>query len=109
MSKLAAARIMEFKLTSGDTILAELIDAKSNPYVIYYPLLVTEHAQGAWGLSNYLIGGGDKYMNINSNHIITCIECGNDIKEIYVSSTLKLEGKLDLDDTFDDCSLDQVH
>lgn len=102
------APIYEFKLSSGDTVIGELLDDSGPTVLMYYPLKIETrnggHFMAAWFYSNK-----ELWINVKKNMILCYSECDDNMKASYIRTTLKLDGIDDVVEEVETVSNDLYH
>lgn len=71
-----------FKLTSGEDIIAELVEHNGDTYKLKIPVRIMLTQQGP-GMIPWLLFGKSTTCEINNKHVLTVVEADDEMKNAY--------------------------
>ena len=84
-------QIYSFKLTSGDEVLAQVVNVDVNFYDIVNPLTITLTARGPDTVPGMIAGDYSKNMSLRVNNIVMIAEVEDHIKSSYMTAIKEMK------------------
>lgn len=84
------ADIREFKLTNGQTIIGELVEASEQDFVLYDPYIIDASSNtGVAVFRKWFVGAEEGFQNIKKAFVMSHAECRYEVKEAYIKNVVE--------------------
>jgi hypothetical protein len=82
-----AGEVVSFKLTSGEELIAKLVEETSTGYKVSKPLVLSMSQQGIGMIPFMFTVNPEKEVSISKNSVIVVANCDKQFADQYISGT----------------------